>query len=82
MNEAQYKPELGEKRDRKYKGKYLLAEGRYMLTKKIAILLFVLLTGTAFLLGLALKGNLALAKRLEGQTITIMPSGEVVQGVK
>ena len=69
---TQYKPVLAHKVDRRYKW-------RYLLYKKIAIALFVLLTGMAFILGLTLKGNLALQQRLaDSKTVTIMPSGKVL----
>ena len=63
---------LGERRRPHYKWKYEMY-------KKIAIALFVLLSGVAFLLGLTLRGNLALQQRLnDSKTITILPSGKTL----
>ena len=56
---SQYVPEILEKRR-----KYTRYKGKVEFYKKIAIALFVLLTGMAFILGLTLKGNLALQQRL------------------
>ena len=70
----QFTPDLGKKVDRRYKW-------RYLLYKKIAIALGVMLLGAAYLLVMSLRGNLNLAKQLqESKTPIILPSGKVLTG--
>ena len=72
---TRYKPELAEKRDRKYKAKYLRAEASDKRSKTIAWCLFGLLILMALVMAWTLKGNLALQNKINDSKT--MPSGRL-----
>ena len=62
--ESQYKPVLAHKADRKYKWKFILA-------RRIAIALGVLLLGATWLLAITIRGNLTMSKQLSDSKTVI-----------
>jgi hypothetical protein len=74
MEIKQYEPQILEKRR-----KYVRYKGKVDFYKKLSAALMVLALGIGYLLCMALRGNLNLAKQLqESKTITIMPDGRKV----
>ena len=72
---TQYKPVLAEKRDRKYKAKYLRAEASDKRSKTIAWCLFGLLILMAVVMAWTIRGNATLQQRLNDSKT--MPSGRL-----
>lgn len=64
---TRYKPELAEKRDRKYKAKYLRAEASDKRSKTIAWCLFGLLILMALVMCWVLHGNNTLQQRINNK---------------